>query len=177
MTDNTQQPDGDSQQPDGVITDEARRWATEPFEQYVTTVSRNDIARFARAIGETDPIYYDPDAARAAGHRDVLAPAYFPYTIRMQAAHLIDRADLEPDGSSSADVPPLPTNRAMAGETKLEVGASIHAGDTITLDKRIIDLYEKSGRSGALVFVTTEFVFTNQLDELVMREQFTRIYR
>jgi hydroxyacyl-ACP dehydratase HTD2-like protein with hotdog domain len=164
--------------PDGtIITDEARQWATEPFAPYETTVSRNDIARFARAVGETDPVYYDVDAARACGHPDVLAPAYFPYTIRMHAAHLVDRSDLEADGSSTADVPPLPTDRAMAGETSIEVGAPIHAGDTITLDKRIVELYEKSGRSGALVFVTTEFVFTNQREEFVMRERFTRIYR
>lgn len=160
-----------------VITEEARQWAAKPFEQYETTVSRTDIARYARAVGETDSVYYDVDAAQSAGHPEVLAPAYFPYTIRMQAAHLIDRSDLEPDGSSSADVPPLPTNRAMAGETRLEMGVPIHAGDTITLDKRIVDLYEKTGRSGALVFVTTEFVFTNQRNELVMSEQFTRIYR
>ncbi|WP_394930885.1 MaoC family dehydratase N-terminal domain-containing protein [uncultured Ilumatobacter sp.] len=160
-----------------VITEQARQWATEPFEQHETTVSRTDIARYARAVGETNPVYYDVEAAKRAGHPDVLAPAYFPYTIRMQAAHLIARSDLEPDGSSSADVPPLPTNRAMAGETRLEMGALIHAGDKITLNKRIVDLYEKSGRSGALIFVTTEFVFANQLSEMVMNERFTRIYQ
>ncbi|MFT4656806.1 MAG: 3-methylfumaryl-CoA hydratase [Minisyncoccia bacterium] len=163
--------------PATVITDEARDWATQPFDQYVTTVSRTDIARFARAIGETNAVYYDAEAARAAGHPDVVAPVYFPYTIRMQATHLVDRADLEPDGSSSADVPPLPTNRAMAGETTIDLGVPIHAGDTITLNKRIVELYEKTGRSGTLVFVKTEFVFTNQDGEQVMREHFTRIYR
>jgi len=160
-----------------VITDEARAWADEPFPVNEVAVSRTDIARFARAIGETDLRYFDPEAARRAGHPDVVAPPYFPYTIRMQAANLRDRADLEPDGSSSEDVPPLPTDRAMAGETAIEMGVPIHAGDVITLRKRIVDLYEKTGRSGTLVFVKQEFLFTNQNDELVMREEFTRIYR
>ena len=57
------------------------------------------------------------------------------------------------------------------------MGVPVHAGDRLLLRKQIIDLYEKSGRSGTLVFVKTEFVFTNQDDELVMREEFTRIYR
>lgn len=161
----------------GLLTDEARAWANEPFAPYEVTISATDIARFARAIGETDPIYYDAEAARAAGHRNVVAPAYFPYTIRMQAANLRDRSDLEPDGSSSEDVPPVETTRAMAGETKVEMGVRIAAGDTITLEKRILDLYEKSGRSGDLVFVVQEFRFTNQDGALVMREEFTRIYR
>jgi hydroxyacyl-ACP dehydratase HTD2-like protein with hotdog domain len=65
----------------------------------------------------------------------------------------------------------------MAGETTIDLGVPIHAGDTITLNKRIVELYEKTGRSGTLVFVKTEFVFTNQDGEQVMREHFTRIYR
>jgi len=161
----------------GLLTDEARAWAQEPFDPYEVTISATDIARYARAIGETDPIYFDPAAARVAGHPDVIAPPYFPYTIRMQSANLRDRADLEPDGSSSEDVPPVETTRAMAGETKIEMGVPIVAGDTITLEKRITDLYEKSGRSGDLVFVVQEFRFTNQRGDLAMREEFTRIYR
>ena len=162
---------------DRVITNEARAWATRSFKPYEVNVSRTDIARCARAIGETDPIYYELDTAQSEGHRDIVAPTYFPYTIRMQAANLVDRSELEVDRPSSEDVPPLPTDRAMAGETTIEMGVPIHAGDTITLEKRIVDLYEKSGRSGVLVFVKTEFIFSNQRGELVMREEFTRIYR
>lgn len=161
----------------GVITDEARSWADEPFPDYTVTVSRTDIARFARATGETDPIHYEPPAAADAGHPDVVAPPYFPYTIRMQASNLLPKDQLAPDGSATADVPPLPTTRAMAGETSIEFGVPVHAGDTVTMHKRVTDLYEKEGRSGALVFVVMEFEFVNQDDDLVMRESFTRIYR
>ena len=161
----------------GLLTNEARAWATTPFEPYEVTVSPTDIARYARAIGETNPVYFDADAARAAGYADVVAPPYFPYTIRMQAANLRDRGELEPDGSSSEDVPPVKSTRAMAGETRIEMGVTVVAGDTITLQKRIVDIYEKSGRSGDLVFVVQEFRFTNQERDLVMVEEFTRIYR
>lgn len=161
----------------GVITDEAREWALRPFPDYEVTVSRADIARYARAIGETNPIHFDPAAARAGGHADVVAPPYFPYTIRMQASNLVPRDELAPDGSAVADVPPLPTTRAMAGETAIEFGVPVHAGDTIRMTKKVTDLYEKEGRSGPLVFVVMEFTFTNQLGDLVMRESFTRIYR
>ncbi len=161
----------------GLITDEARAWAAEPFPDYEATVSRTDIQRYARAIGETDPVHLDVDVAIAAGYPDLVAPPYFPYTIRMQAANLVSKADLAPDGSARSDVPPLLTTRAMAGETAIEFGAPVQAGDTITLHKRIVDLYEKEGRSGTLVFLVTEFVFVNQDDDLVMREVFTRIYR
>ena len=158
-----------------VITDQARAWAEGSYPDFEYPVTRIDIARFARATGATDPVHFDPEAAMAAGHADVVAPTMFPYAIRMHGATL--GGDLEPDGSPSGDVPPLPTRRAMAGETSIAFGVPIVAGDTITVRKRIADMYEKQGRSGALVFVTMEFTFTNQRDEHVATELFTRIYR
>lgn len=161
----------------GIITQEARAWAEQSFPPYTVTVGRTDIQRYASAIGETDPIYFEVEAARASGHPDLPAPPYFPYTVRLHAANLVPAGELKPDGSATADVPPLPTTRAMAGETVIEFGETIHAGDTLRLEKRITDLFEKEGRSGTLVFVKTEFVFTNQRDDVVFREEFTRIYR
>ncbi len=45
---------------------------TEPYE-----VSRVKIAEFASAIGDSNPLYRDREAAQAAGHRDVPAPPTF----------------------------------------------------------------------------------------------------
>ncbi len=161
----------------GVITEEARAWAQREYPSYTMAVGRTDIQKYAHAIGETDSVYFDSEAARAAGYADVVAPPFFPYVIRMHAAHVVGRDRLEPDGSASADVPPLPTTRAMAGEITIDLGEPVVAGDEVTVTKRIVDMYEKEGRSGTLVFVTQEFTFTNQRGELVARERFTRIYR
>jgi 3-methylfumaryl-CoA hydratase len=158
-----------------VITDEARAWADRTYPEFDYPVTRIDIARFARATGETNPVHDDRAAAVEAGHDDVVAPTMFPYVIRMHASTL--EGDLEPDGSPSGDVPPLPTKRAMAGETSISFGVPIVAGDVVTVSKRIADMYEKEGRSGPLVFVVMEFTFTNQRGEHVATESFTRIYR
>jgi hydroxyacyl-ACP dehydratase HTD2-like protein with hotdog domain len=141
------------------------------------TVTATDIAKFAYATGATNPIHFDREAARAAGYDDVVAPTSFPYVVRMHASALVPLDQLEPDGSPSADVPPLPTRRAMAGETSVVFGERIVAGDVITVEKRLAEMYEKEGRSGPLVFVEMEFIFTNQRGDLVARENFTRIYR
>ncbi|HEX6299962.1 MAG TPA: MaoC family dehydratase N-terminal domain-containing protein [Acidimicrobiia bacterium] len=158
-----------------VITDVARAWADREYPDFDYLVTRIDIARFARATGETNPVHYDPETARDAGYDDVVAPTMFPYAMRMHASTL--DADLTLDGSAASDVPPLPTKRAMAGETSIDFGVPIVAGDTVTVSKRLADMYEKEGRSGPLVFVTMEFRFTNQRGEDVARELFTRIYR
>lgn len=161
----------------GLLTDEARAWADQTFPTCEFEVGRTDVRRFARATGETNPIYFDVAKATEAGHPDLPAPPYFPYALRNQAAHLVDRREIAADGSASADVPPIQTTRAMAGETEIELGPQIYAGDHLTLNKRIVDLYEKEGRSGPLVFVKTEFTFHNQHGAVVFQEHFTRIYR
>jgi acyl dehydratase len=161
----------------GVITEEALRWADREYPRFEMQVTATDIAKFAHATGETNPIHFDKAAAAAAGYADVVAPTLFPYVVRMHASALVPSDQLEPDGSPSADVPPLPTRRAMAGETSVVFGEPIVAGDLITVEKRLAQMYEKEGRSGPLVFVEMEFTFINQRSELVARENFTRIYR
>jgi 3-methylfumaryl-CoA hydratase len=160
-----------------VITEEARRWAGQEHPSREFPVNRREIARYASAIGATDPIHFDPVAARELGYRDVVAPPLFFYVIRMQAYSTLGRDGLTEDGSPAADVPPLPTQRAMAGETRVELGAPVVAGDVITVEKRLRHFYEKEGRSGPLVFVEMEYLFTDQAGEVVAREVFTRIYR
>ncbi len=51
----------------------------------VYDVSRYAIASFASAIGSNDPVHRDVEAARAAGHRDVVAPPTFPIVVAFQA--------------------------------------------------------------------------------------------
>jgi 3-methylfumaryl-CoA hydratase len=65
----------------------------------------------------------------------------------------------------------------MAGETTVELGERVVAGDVITVQKQLARMYEKEGKSGPLVFVEMEFTFTNQRGEMVASENFTRIYR
>ena len=161
----------------GVITEEARLWANREYPSFDFEVTATDIAKFAHATGETNPIHFDKEAAVASGYPDVVAPSLFPYVMRVHASALVPVDQLEPDGSPTSDVPPLPTRRAMAGETKVVLGEPVVAGDTITVEKRLAEMYEKDGRSGPLVFVEMEFTFSNQRGEMVAQENFTRIYR
>ena len=82
-----------------VITREARQWAERAYPQFVFEVGRHDIQRYAHAIGESNPVHFDPVAAREAGHPDIVAPPFFPYVIRMHASNLVARGRLGADGS------------------------------------------------------------------------------
>ena len=52
-------------------------------------VGREKIREFATAIGATDAEYHDPEAARALGYPDVVAPPTFPTVVTMAASRQI----------------------------------------------------------------------------------------
>jgi acyl dehydratase len=55
-------------------------------------VSREKIREFAAAIGDPNPVYVDPEAAKALGHPDVIAPPTFAIVLsfRMGGAIVAD---------------------------------------------------------------------------------------
>ena len=159
-----------------LLTEATRRGADRTYPVQHVAVTAGDIRRFAIATGETDPIHFDRDAARAAGYRDVVAPPMFYVYLRVLPDHLRPRDELEADGSPSEDIPPVAITGAMAGETDLEVDGAFYAGDEVACHKRLADLTEKEGRSGPLLFLTFEYRY-DVADRTVVRERFTRILR
>ncbi|SDD45967.1 MaoC family dehydratase N-terminal domain-containing protein [Actinokineospora iranica] len=55
----------------------------------VYEVSRAKILEFAEAIGDPNPVYRDPEAARAAGYPDVVAPPTFTTIVNLAAINTI----------------------------------------------------------------------------------------
>jgi acyl dehydratase len=91
---------------------------TEPYE-----VGREKIREFADAIGDPNPAYRDPDAAKALGHPDVIAPPTFAIIVTSRAGHqVIMDPELGVDYS-----------RLVHGEQRFEHVRPIHAGDTLTV--------------------------------------------
>jgi acyl dehydratase len=94
----------------------------------VYEVGRAKIAEFAAALGSTDPVHLDPEAARAAGHPDVIAPPTFAIVVTLGAADVVlADPDVELDYS-----------RVVHGEQRFTHHRPIRAGDrlvsTTTID-------------------------------------------
>lgn len=89
----------------------------EPYE-----VGREKIREFADAIGDPNPAYRDPDAAKALGHPDVLAPPTFPIVVSMRAS-----------GQAIGD-PELNIDYSMVvhGEQRFTYTRPVYAGDVLT---------------------------------------------
>jgi len=118
-------------------------------------ITREMIADFCAAIGETNPLYTEPRAASAGAHGDVVAPPSL-------AAIFGDGENIFPH------YPQMDTRRLLAG-IDMELFAPIRPGDMLRVTSRISEVYEKTGRSGSMVFVVISSVLTNQNGEIAVR--------
>ena len=133
------------------------------FPVTVYAVGREKIREYAHAVGETNPLSLDPEAARAAGYRDVVAPPMFcvVYSSPSMAPAIFD--------------PEVGMNFAMMvhGGQEFEWGAPVVAGDEITTEVTVKDITERDGKG----FYEFESVSTNQDGEQVCRGLWTNIVR
>ena len=121
----------------------------------VLTVDRTRLQFFAKAIGEKDPVYVDPAAAKAAGYADVPAPPTFLFAAELDSgANDQLLADLD-----------IPLAKLLHGEQSFRYLKPVCAGDTVTVQSTITDIYDKKG--GKLEFAVKDSKVTNQREELV----------
>lgn len=142
-------------------------------------VSARDIRRYALAIDDLNPIFQSEEAARKGRYGALTAPLnYFSWSVGVPGAEKA-AGELGEDGLSSfVGVPEIP--RAwdlgwMRGGEEIEFFKPVAAGDTVTVRGKVVDMKEKSGKSGALIFVTSVFDYTNQDGELLVKHTVTMI--
>lgn len=159
------------------MSDELQAWVdASPLVLHVH-LDRKDIVRFAMATGETNPIHFEPSAAREAGFPDVVAPPLFYVSLRTSVFNLVPADQLHEEGTPLRDIPPLSFTQAMAGETTAELYRPFVAGDDVTCHRVIDSVSTKQGRSGALTFIRYRYRYTGTDDEPIAVENFTRIFR
>jgi acyl dehydratase len=127
-----------------------RSWpATEPY-----LVGREKIREFARAIGATEAEFHDPEAAKALGYPDVIAPPTFPVVVTMSSSRqIIEDPELGLDYS-----------RVVHGDQKFAYVRPVVAGDALVC----VNSVEEITARGGLDFLTTRTVVTTESGEPVL---------
>ncbi|WP_395647627.1 MaoC family dehydratase N-terminal domain-containing protein [Terricaulis sp.] len=129
-------------------------------------VEKGQLKFFAKATGETNPIYFDEDAARRAGHPALPAPLTFMFCLASAAP--AKRGDVFADMG-------VDEGRILHGEQSFTHHAAIYAGDVITLVTETKDIYSKKG--GALDFIVQDTTATNQDGRLCAEMRFIAVVR
>lgn len=161
---------------ESLITPEAQAMIGKEVGRQTGVVYPKEAQRFAAAVGDLNPLYFDDEAARARGYEGVIAPPMFLPHVLHGVSHL---DSLREDGvplQGGSDIP-LRAERLMAGGEDYEFLSPLYPGDTITAETRIQNIEEKSGRSGRFVLVTRETLYTNQDGVVVAKGRFSVIAR
>ena len=128
-------------------------------------VEKGQLRFFAKVVGESNPVYTDEASARKAGYRSLPAPPTFILSLSLA----------QPDPFTRYTEMGINLENMLHGEQQFEYLAPICAGDRITLESTIVDIFEKKG--GALDFVIEETRASNQHNELVAKSIQTIIVR
>ncbi len=101
----------------------------------VYEVGREKIREFADALGDPEPVYRDPAAARALGYPDVIAPPTFVIVMTMSAeVAMMQDPELGLDFS-----------RVVHGEQRFEYTRPIHAGDRLKVTVSVESIRAAAG--------------------------------
>ena len=125
---------------------------TQPAFSVAVEASR--LRFFAKATGQLDPVYSDESAARDAGHPALPVPPTFLFCLEMES----------PDPAALRNLLGLDYRRLLHGEQRFVYHRMVYAGDQLTFEQRIDDIYDKKG--GALEFVVQDTDARNQNGEL-----------
>ncbi|QOL24587.1 MaoC family dehydratase N-terminal domain-containing protein [Thalassotalea sp. LPB0316] len=135
------------------------------FEPFSADVEKGRIKFFAQSIGETNPVYFNEQAAQEAGYKTIIAPPTFPMSLDFESP-----AFLPVVGLLQLDI-----GRILHGSQTFNYYGQLYAGDSIKVTSKIKDIFDKKG--GALEFVILETDYVNQDDELICQASQTLVYR
>ena len=126
-------------------------------------VGREKVREFSRAVFATNPINHDPEAARAAGHADVVAPPTFAVVV--QEATLAQLL-AEPNGG-------IDFTRVVHGDQRFSYTRPIVAGDELTATLTVTSIKTLGGHS----MVTAESTIVDQAGGHVVTATSTLVVR
>lgn len=129
----------------------------EVIHRFAVPVERGRLKLFAKAIGETDPIYSDEAAAKSAGYPDVVAPPTFVYCLSEDV----------PNPNAVFDRLRLDVSKAFHAEQDVFLDRPLCAGQEVLICTRLKDYFEK--RDGRLKFVVTESLLADEQERSIGR--------
>tara|TARA_B100001996_G_scaffold376397_1_gene357590 strand:+ start:893 stop:1330 length:438 start_codon:yes stop_codon:yes gene_type:complete len=135
------------------------------YPPVIFDVQKQRIIFFAKATGQTDPVYFDESKAKEKGFPSLLAPPTFLTVVVYEQDNPYEYLN-----DLSIDLGRI----LHAGQT-YKYHRPLFAGDTITMNSQIVDMYDK--KNGSLQFLEFESFYTNQKKLLVAQSLSTLVIK
>jgi len=150
-----------------LITDEMRKLIGVTLETVVFKVEEGAIQRYAKAIGDPNPLFNDPDFASKTKYGRLLAPPGFtgwPVKAGWDMFKLVESL-------VKAGAPP----RILDGGVEFEFFEPVGTGDVLTATTKIANMTERETSLGKTMFTTVEVTFVNQKGNVALKSWATII--
>ena len=164
-----------------MLPEEVTKFIGQVSGTSIFEVEKEVIRRFADAVDDSNPLYWDEEYAKKSKYGSIIAPPGF-----ISSPWFSNRPTKWPkrDATASdatAGLRPALANaglgRGLDGGMEYEFFAPVRAGDTITAESTIKDIIEREGSTGKMAFIISETTYTNQNGELVAKARGTSIHR
>jgi acyl dehydratase len=147
------------------------------FPSHTLDMEKSKIAEFAMAVSQKDvlenvnPIYTDEMAAKQAGYPSIVMPPTFPTSVMFRTG-----------GGFMGIVNALGIDhtKLLHCEEEYEYFGSVCAGDVITAEMKVVDMYDKARKGKpekAMEFTILETEMRNQQGKLVIKVRSTLLER
>lgn len=140
--------------PEFIVNDKLKRWIGFTSQPYIYKVEEGAIQRYAKAVGDSNPLYCDVEYAANSEYGRLMAPPGFvgwPVANEFDFEGLV--RNLIEDGAPPENVD---------GGIEYEFLAPIGAVDILTMVVRVVELIGKQTKLGATLVTTYEVTYTNQ---------------
>jgi hypothetical protein len=152
-------------------------------------LEQDTLRRFAQAIMDDDPVYYDEATASASKFAAICAPPLYPLHAFRRPSGTPDPLDIfieTPDADGAGDGADayyglehinVPFNRILNGGNEVEIYRCLRKGETAVASPRYASVTPKKGSSGDFLLVVIETRFTTETGELLMISRHTMVWR
>lgn len=147
-----------------LITEEMRKAVGSLLNICITKIERSKIKMFVDATKDPNPLWQDEDYARKTSYGGTIVPPGYLITMQME-------------GESPGFYLPqlLALKGAIDAGGDWEFFKPVRPDDIIVVDRRCVDLYEKKGSLGNMIFPVFETTYRNQQGEIVAKGKWVDI--
>ena len=142
-----------------IISDEMRKFINLKTKPKIYNVDRHSVERFAEAIGDDNPIYFNETYAKKTMGGLIAPPTY----VRLLRPNKLEKEF------------PEPFSNLVDGGSSYNFYEHIYVGDKISVVSKLKDLFIKTGKIGDMLFKLTLISYTNQKKILVTTHEVTTI--
>jgi acyl dehydratase len=160
-----------------LIPEEAVKLVGKTDPPVVHEVERGAIKKYADAVGDRNPLYWDEEYACNSRYGSLIAPpGFFGWPVTWTGAGPFDIKDsvgnLALEAMAKAGLPFI-----LDGGAEFEFLLPVRAGDMLISSCKLAEMNERESKGARMIFIVLETTFTNQNGAVAFKVRQTIICR